>query len=127
PGDARAWRRLGEILAEHGGVLEADRADAALREAMALEPSWYELWLLRAKVAIRQGRSQDALRLLDRYRRAGGARPGRAGGTSTAGSHAADAGAERQGPRAPDRRRQRGIGRRPRALAGGAGGLARVR
>ena len=75
PGDARAWRRLGEILAEHGGVLEADRADAALREAMALEPSWCELWLLRARVAIRQGRSQDALRLLERYRRSGGEAP----------------------------------------------------
>src|SRR5205085_11849662 len=30
PSDAHAWRSLGQILAEHGGVLEVERADAAL-------------------------------------------------------------------------------------------------
>jgi tetratricopeptide (TPR) repeat protein len=71
PADAAAWRRLGRILTDHGGLLEADRADAALREALALEPSWSDLWLLRARVALRQGRAQDTLRHLDRYRRSG--------------------------------------------------------
>src|SRR5207244_2343317 len=75
PSHAPAWRKLGEILAEQGGLLEADRADAALREALALEPSWTGLWLLRARVALRQGRPQDALRALDRFERAGGTGP----------------------------------------------------
>ena len=75
PGDADAWRSLGQILAEHGGVLEVERADAALREALALEPSWNELWLLRARLALRQGRAQDALRHLETYRRSGGSSP----------------------------------------------------
>ncbi|MCA1826349.1 MAG: hypothetical protein ABR567_15505 [Myxococcales bacterium] len=75
PSHALAWRKLGEILAEQGGLLEADRADAALREALALEPAWTSLWLLRARVALRQGRSQDALRALDRFERAGGTGP----------------------------------------------------
>lgn len=61
PSHAQAWRRLGEILAQHGGLLEADRADEALRHALALEPSWTGLWLLRARVALRRGRAQDAL------------------------------------------------------------------
>ena len=72
PSQAQAWRRLGEILAEQGGLLEADRTDEALREALALEPAWTQLWLLRAKVALRQGRAQDALRALDRFEHAGG-------------------------------------------------------
>ena len=72
PTDAAAWRRLGAILTEHGGLLEADHADAALREALSLEPSWTQLWLLRARVALRQGRAQDALRHLERFRRSGG-------------------------------------------------------
>jgi tetratricopeptide (TPR) repeat protein len=72
PADGAAWRRLGQILTDHGGLLEADRADVALREALALEPSWIDLWLLRARVALRQGRAQDALRHLERYRRSGG-------------------------------------------------------
>ena len=75
PSHALAWRKLGEILAEQGGLLEADRADAALREALALEPSWTGLWLLRARIALRQGRPQDALRALDRFERAGGTGP----------------------------------------------------
>lgn len=73
PTDANAWRALGQVLAEHGGVLEVDRADGALREALALEPSWTDLWLLRARLALRQGRAQDALRHLDRYGKSGGA------------------------------------------------------
>ncbi|HZX93887.1 MAG TPA: hypothetical protein VFE90_05190, partial [Myxococcales bacterium] len=72
PSHAEAWRRLGEILAAEGGLLEADRADEALRQALSLEPSWTGLWLVRARVALRQGRVQDALRALDRYSRTGG-------------------------------------------------------
>ncbi len=75
PSQAQAWRRLGEILAGQGGLLEADRADEALRQALALEPSSTQLWLLRARVALRQGRAQDALRALDRFEHAGGSGP----------------------------------------------------
>ena len=75
PSHANAWRRLGEILAEQGGLLEADRADEALRQALSLEPSWTQLWLLRARVALRLARSQDALRWLDRFEHAGGSSP----------------------------------------------------
>jgi tetratricopeptide (TPR) repeat protein len=75
PSHALAWRKLGEILAEQGGLLEADSADEALRHALALEPSWTELWLLRARVALRQGRAQDAQRALERFERAGGSGP----------------------------------------------------
>src|SRR5581483_9889736 len=56
PSSAQAWRKLGELLAGHGGLLEAERADEALREALAREPSWTPLWLLRARVALRLGR-----------------------------------------------------------------------
>ena len=66
PSHAKAWRRLGEILAVQGGLLESDRADEALRQALALEPSWTELWLLRARVALRRGRAQEALVFLKR-------------------------------------------------------------
>ncbi len=66
PSHARGWRRLGEILSVHGGLLEADRADEALRQALALEPSWTGLWLLRARVALRRGRAADALVFLKR-------------------------------------------------------------
>lgn len=72
PSHAQAWRRLGEVLAEQGGLLEADGADEALRQALSLEPSWSSLWLLRARVALRLGRPQDALRALERYRRGQG-------------------------------------------------------
>ncbi|HUJ25011.1 MAG TPA: hypothetical protein VLW85_03265 [Myxococcales bacterium] len=75
PSHALAWRRLGEVLAQQGGLLEADGADEALREALSLEPAWNALWLLRARVALRLGRPQDALRALDRYRRGGGNDP----------------------------------------------------
>ena len=66
PSHADAWRKLGELLAEHGGLLEAERADEALRRALALEPSWTELWLSRARVALRRGRPADAIRQLSR-------------------------------------------------------------
>jgi tetratricopeptide (TPR) repeat protein len=89
PTDAGAWRALGQVLAEHGGVLEVDRADGALREALALEPSWTGLWLLRARLALRQGRAQDALRHLDRYARSGGASPEAARLSSAARAQAA--------------------------------------
>src|SRR5205085_12189276 len=66
PSQADAWRKLGELLAEHGGLLEAERADEALRRALALEPSWTELWVLRARVALRRGRPADAIGDLSR-------------------------------------------------------------
>ena len=44
PSQAQAWRKLGELLALHGGLLEAERADEALRQALAREPSWTDLW-----------------------------------------------------------------------------------
>src|SRR5438067_2276082 len=73
PSQAQAWRKLGELLALHGGLLEAERADEALRQALAREPSWTDLWLLRARVALRRGRAQDAIRALDRVQQGGGA------------------------------------------------------
>ena len=48
PGDAEGWRLLGTLLAEHGGVLETDRAAEALRRALVLEPAWEELRTMRA-------------------------------------------------------------------------------
>ena len=45
------------------------------RQALSLEPSWTQLWLLRARVALRQGRAQDAQRALERFERAGGSSP----------------------------------------------------
>ena len=71
PSHARAWRRLGELLAAHGGLLEAERADEALRQAVALEPSWTDLWLVRARLALRRGRPSDAVRQLTRLLRDG--------------------------------------------------------
>jgi tetratricopeptide (TPR) repeat protein len=56
PSHARAWRRLGIILAEHGGGFEAERADEALRHALALEPSWSDLRELRRQVAAKRAR-----------------------------------------------------------------------
>jgi len=53
PSHAEGWRLLGTILAEHGGALEAGRADLALRRALALEPAWDELRELRGKLALR--------------------------------------------------------------------------
>src|SRR6266436_1854875 len=97
PADAAAWRRLGRILTDQGGLLEADRADAALREALALEPSWSDLWVLRARVALRQGRAQDALRHLERFRRSGG-RDAEADRLASAAAAQAGTGAQAPGP-----------------------------
>jgi tetratricopeptide (TPR) repeat protein len=73
PSQAQAWRKLGELLALHGGLLEAERADEALRQALAREPSWTDLWLLRARVALRRGRAQDVVRALARFQPDGSA------------------------------------------------------
>ncbi|HSZ83735.1 MAG TPA: tetratricopeptide repeat protein [Polyangia bacterium] len=54
PSDAGAWRALGRLLALHGGALEADRADEALRNALALEPAWADLRALRDEIAHRR-------------------------------------------------------------------------
>jgi tetratricopeptide (TPR) repeat protein len=54
PSQAGAWRALGRLLALDGGALEADRADEALRNALALEPSWGDLRQLRAQLARRR-------------------------------------------------------------------------
>ncbi len=54
PSDAEAWRALGRLLAAHGGALEIDRADDALRNALALEPAWSDLRDLRAQLARRK-------------------------------------------------------------------------
>jgi Flp pilus assembly protein TadD len=54
PSDAEAWRALGSLLAREGGALEADRADEALRNALALEPAWSDLRALRAQLAHRR-------------------------------------------------------------------------
>ena len=56
PSHAYAWRRLGTLLALHGGGFEAERADEALRHALALEPSWSELRELRRQVATKRNR-----------------------------------------------------------------------
>jgi tetratricopeptide (TPR) repeat protein len=57
PSHARAWRRLGVILAVHGGRFEAGRADEALRHALALEPSWSDLRELRSQALAKRARS----------------------------------------------------------------------
>ena len=54
PSNALAWRTLGKILAQHGGALEAERADEALRNALTLEPGWTDLRELRDKLARRR-------------------------------------------------------------------------
>ena len=54
PRERRAWRALGRLLAAHGGALELDRADEALRQALALEPAWSDLRALRAQIARRR-------------------------------------------------------------------------
>ena len=56
PSHAQAWRRLGMILAQHGGGFQAERADEALRHALALEPSWSDLRELRNQVATKRAR-----------------------------------------------------------------------
>jgi tetratricopeptide (TPR) repeat protein len=54
PSSAEAWRTLGRLLAVHGGALEAERADEALRNALTLEPAWSDLRDLRAQIARRR-------------------------------------------------------------------------
>jgi tetratricopeptide (TPR) repeat protein len=54
PSNSVAWRMLGKILAQHGGALEAERADDALRNALTLEPGWTDLRDLRDKLARRR-------------------------------------------------------------------------
>ena len=71
PSQAPAWRKLGELLAAHGGLLEAERADEALRQALAIEPSWTDLWMVRARLALRRGRPSEAVRALTRLLRDG--------------------------------------------------------
>ena len=58
PSHAQAWRRLGTILALHGGRFAADRADQALRQALVLEPSWSDLRELRKQVAAKPSRRE---------------------------------------------------------------------
>ncbi len=55
PSDARYHRLLGTLLAEHGGLLELERADEELRIAWMLEPEWTELAELRQRLASRRG------------------------------------------------------------------------
>jgi tetratricopeptide (TPR) repeat protein len=59
PSHAAAWRRLGIMLADHGGSLEAEAADEALRHALALEPSWDDLRERRRKVALKRGATEE--------------------------------------------------------------------
>jgi len=54
PSDGESWRSLGRLLAANGGALELDRADDALRNALALEPGWADLRELRAQIARRK-------------------------------------------------------------------------
>ena len=54
PSNAEAWRALGKLLASHGGALELDHADEALRQALTLEPAWTDLRALRAQLAKRR-------------------------------------------------------------------------
>ncbi len=54
PSSAEAWRALGRLLSAHGGALELDRADEALRQALTLEPAWADLRELRAQLAKRR-------------------------------------------------------------------------
>jgi tetratricopeptide (TPR) repeat protein len=69
PSHGPAWRHLGRILATHGGVRDADRADEALRHALAIEPAHFDLWLLRAQVALRRNRPDEAQRAVQRFER----------------------------------------------------------
>ena len=54
PSNAEAWRALGRLLAAHGGALELDRADEALRQALTLEPGWSDLRELRGQIGRRR-------------------------------------------------------------------------
>jgi tetratricopeptide (TPR) repeat protein len=54
PSNPMHFRQLGLLLAEHGGLLELERADEALRIAFALEPEWSELVTARERLAARR-------------------------------------------------------------------------
>jgi tetratricopeptide (TPR) repeat protein len=54
PSVASYHRQLGLLLAEHGGLLELERADEALKNALILEPEWSELEQIRQKLAARR-------------------------------------------------------------------------
>lgn len=54
PSEATHFRKLGMLLAEHGGLLELERADEALRIAGAMEPEWTELEAMRQRLAARR-------------------------------------------------------------------------
>lgn len=54
PSNPQYHRLLGSLLAQHGGLLELDRADQELRIAYALEPEWTELLALRKELAARR-------------------------------------------------------------------------
>lgn len=69
PSHAAAWRQLGILLAAHGGALDAGRSDEALQHALALEPGYFDLWLLRAQVSLRRGALAAAHEALQRYLR----------------------------------------------------------
>jgi Flp pilus assembly protein TadD len=62
PSEPTYYRQLGLLLAEHGGLLELERADAALRMALALEPEWTELAEVRKRLASRRSDSVSAPR-----------------------------------------------------------------
>ena len=66
PSHAGAWRLLGTLLAAHGGLFAAERADEALRHALALEPSWDELRDLRRRLGERRADVRQAPRPPDR-------------------------------------------------------------
>ena len=68
PSNAEAWRALGRLLAAHGGALELDRADEALRQALTLEPAWSDLRELRAQIARRRAVVARARRRRERRR-----------------------------------------------------------
>ncbi len=67
PSHAAAWRRLGELLAEHGGRGDMERADEALGQALALDPDAAALWLTRARVALRLGHHAQGAQALERF------------------------------------------------------------
>jgi Flp pilus assembly protein TadD len=62
PSHAGAWRLLGILLAAHGGLLATERADEALRRALALEPSWSDLRDLRRQLSERRADARQAPR-----------------------------------------------------------------
>jgi tetratricopeptide (TPR) repeat protein len=57
PSEPAYFRQLGLLLAEHGGLLELERADVALHMALTLEPEWTELSDVRQRLAARRTES----------------------------------------------------------------------